>query len=314
MVGLTVLGGLIILGWMSLRFGDAPARLFATPQIPVHFVSDRADGLDEGSNITYRGVRVGMITKVRRAADEQHIIIEAMVDKSPPLPANMQGLIRSVGIVGSGATMNLDLIGKEPQGHLKPDQELPAKFIGLDLLPPEFAELASELKKTSQQLRESNVIDDLDKTVNTARTQLEKAGKVMDELQGVVGDQKLRDDLRVSMANIRETTENASRLSKQLETVVSDAGSTIKSTQGHVDDLAKQMSARLEQVSKVLESFQSISSKIDSGKGTAGLLVNDPKLYAGLVDAVAQLNLTIKDLQRLALQWEQEGVSLKLGK
>jgi ABC-type transporter Mla subunit MlaD len=236
------------------------------------------------------------------------------VDKAPPLPANLQGLIRSVGLVGGGASMNLELVGTQPEGHLVAGQELPAKFIGLDLLPPEFAELAAELKKTSQQLRESNVITDLDETVKSTRVQIEKAGRLMDSFQEIAGDQKLRDDLRASLANIRAATENTDRLSKKLETVVDDAGTTVKSTQAHIDDLARQMSDRLEQASKILASFQSISAKIDNGKGTAGLLVNDPKLYAGLVDTVQQLNLTIKDLQRLAQQWEQEGVSFKLAK
>ena len=60
--------------------------------------------------------------------------------------------------------------------------------------------------------------------------------------------------------------------------------------------------------------MQSIANKIDKGDGTAGKLVNDPKLYEGLSDSAAELHLTIKDLRRLIQQWEQEGVPFKLGK
>ena len=57
-----------------------------------------------------------------------------------------------------------------------------------------------------------------------------------------------------------------------------------------------------------------VLQKINSGKGTAGQLVNDPKLYESLVDSSQELNATIKDLKRLVQQWEQEGISLKMGK
>ena len=61
-----------------------------------------------------------------------------------------------------------------------------------------------------------------------------------------------------------------------------------------------------------MDQFQSIAEKVEKGQGTAGALVNDPKLYESLVDTSRELNLTIKDLQRLVQQWEQEGVTLKL--
>jgi hypothetical protein len=51
---------------------------------------------------------------------------------------------------------------------------------------------------------------------------------------------------------------------------------------------------------------------VDKGQGTAALLINDPKLYQSLVDNSRELNVTIATLKRLADQWEQEGVALKL--
>ena len=51
-----------------------------------------------------------------------------------------------------------------------------------------------------------------------------------------------------------------------------------------------------------------MARKIDEGKGTAGALVNDPKLYESLADTAAELNLMVKDMRRLLAQWEQEGI------
>ena len=58
--------------------------------------------------------------------------------------------------------------------------------------------------------------------------------------------------------------------------------------------------------------MQSILGKVDKGQGTAGQLVNDPRLYQSLVDTSRELNATVADLKRLIEQWEEEGVDLHL--
>ena len=150
----------------------------------------------------------------------------------------------------------------------------------------------------------------------------------MVSLDDLVSDKKVRQDVQESLANIRSASESATHIAAKLEkfsgdfqnltveamVTVQKAQQAIEKTGTHADALSKQMSGRLEQMAKLLESFQSISSKVDEGKGTAGMLVNDPKLYQGLVDTTRELNVTIKDLQRLVEQWEQEGAAIRLGK
>ena len=200
--------------------------------------------------------------------------------------------------------------------------------MGVDLIPPEFATLATELRLTVQQVREAKLAEHLDQTVNTFRLQAEKAGKLIDSLDGAVNDPKLREDLKTSIANFRAATDSATRVGTNLEkfstnleklgdnltTVTNNANVTITKTQGHIDDLSRKMDDRLLQVSKLLEQFQSIAGKVDQGKGTAGKLVNDAKLYESLVDTSKELNLTITDLKLLVKQWTDEGVYIKLNK
>src|SRR4051812_23482474 len=110
MVGATVLTALLALGWMILKFAGAPITLLVAPRTTVHFISERADGLSEGANVTYRGVNVGQITKVSRLPDDR-IRIDAFVDSKPPLPANVKGIIRFTGLLGGGSLIMLDLTG-----------------------------------------------------------------------------------------------------------------------------------------------------------------------------------------------------------
>ena len=148
----------------------------------------------------------------------------------------------------------------------------------------------------------------------------------MQSLHEYVSDPKLRDDITTAIANFRKVTETANRATENIErfsgnlqkvsddasATLNDARTTIRRTQDDLDSVTKQMNDRLLQISKLLDTFQSISSKIDSGDGTAGKLLNDPKLYQSLVETSRELNTTIAGLRRLVEQWEQEGVSFKV--
>src|SRR5205823_14876355 len=94
MVGITVLIALILLGWMLLRFSDAPFRLFAKPQMPILVEAPSAEGVSEGTSIYYLGVSVGRVTKIEidRSKDLRSVVMEGLVD--PPIPANVEGRIR----------------------------------------------------------------------------------------------------------------------------------------------------------------------------------------------------------------------------
>lgn len=319
-VGITVLAAMGALGWMILKFGGSIGSAFTPPTMPIDFIATRADGVGAGSPVLYQGVTVGRITDVRRDPNMRDVLIKGEVDIEPPLPANVVGEIRAQSLLGSGSAISLALTGPVPEGTLKSGtHRIPAKYVGLDVLPKELADLSTALRDAAIQLRESNLIGNLN-------TQVTKAGEMMESVNSLVGDQKMQEDLKTAIANMRTATDSANRIAGNLEKFSSDLDALGQDAQGtitqvrttvanadqKINSLSEQVAGRLEQTSKLLETFQSISTKIDTGKGTGGQLVNDPRLYESLVDTAQQLNKTVSDLQRLMEQWEQEGVSLKL--
>lgn len=321
LVGVVVLGSLLFLAWMIIKFGDRPAKLFAEPAMPVSLTGARADGVSEGSPILYQGVNVGRVVHVQRTPDGLGVRIDAQVDINPPLPANIEGKIVAQSLLGAGSAIVLELTDPEPAGQLQPAASLRARYVGLEVLPPEFASLAGELRQTAIQLRESRIIENLDE-------QVAKAGQVMDSIKSLLNDPQMRADLKASLANVRTATETANRIGENLQRVsaelekltadargtVGQAKNTLSKADEQVTDISKQVGQRMTQLARLLESFQSITGKIDDGKGTAGALVNDPRLYESLVQTSRELNATVGDLKRLVEQWEQEGISLKLAK
>jgi len=344
MVGITVLIALILLGWMILRFSDAPFRLFAKAQMPISLEAPSADGVSEGTSIYYLGVSVGRVTKIDRSQDLRSVWMEALID--PPVPANVEGRIRTQ-LFGGGASISLILVpdtadelaagttrpssspfsmpNVEPRGELKANSRIRAIFVGVDILPKEFTDLSQELRRTSEQFRESQLVPKLAAAVDTFKTNIDKAGNLIDSMNKLVGDEKAQKRIQDAIANFRDTSETASRVAKKIEALTDKAdtrfdevaGNTNKllvSAQGRVDEIGRLMGDRLVQVAKTLEQFEAITRKINEGQGTAALLLNDPALYENLLDVSKEMKLTISDLKRLVEQWEQEGVPFKLGK
>ena len=312
LVGITVLGALIALGWMIVEFGGNLAAPFAPPALPVTFTTARADGVVEGSPVVYRGVTVGKVVAVKLMSDNKNVEIDAAINQTPVLPANVEGVIRQTNVFGAGASLSLELTGDAPVGSLASGARLKSRFAGSGLIPPEINSLAKELEATSKQFRESNIILNLN-------TQVAKVGKLVDEITKFVSDKDTQNNLRQSLANVKTATESAKRISTNLETfsgklntIGDDTTKLLAKTSTNVDTISRQINERLTQTSKPLETTQSITTKIDTGDGTAGKLVNDPRLYTGLVQTTESLNIVIRDLQRLVEQWEQEGISLKL--
>jgi phospholipid/cholesterol/gamma-HCH transport system substrate-binding protein len=325
-LGLTVLGAVVIFFWMVLKFSTKTAELFGPPQMGLQFVSTRADGLSEGSAVYYLGVNVGRVTRIVRRQDGRGVAIDAQVDRDPPLPGNVHAEITQSNLIGGASNIYLELNSKEPAGALIAGSSLEANYMGLQILPPTVADAATqigimseEVRKLSEQLRQSGVINDMDRAIKNIDEQAGKFGKMMDSAQTLLGDPAMRKNLNDAIANIRSTTEQTNRiagkldaLSDSLKNTSDTAGVAMKDAQQHVDELSKQVGDRMVQIAALLASVQSITDKLNKGQGTAGQLVNDPRLYESLVDTSKELNATVVDLRLLIEQWEQEGMSLKL--
>lgn len=354
LVGATVLVALFLLAFMMWRFSSAPFRWLGEGQMPVVFETALAEGISDGSTVEYQGVQVGRVVTVKRSRDNRTILIYSMVDKEPPLPANVEGVIR-LNMLSGTSRISLELVSTpgapstqqttrptelfppprpspQPEGTLAKDQHIPARFVGTEILPQEFIDLATDLRESSRQLRrimmqvsDSNLMPKLADAVASLNQDIVKAGKVLDSIDSIVSDGKLRSDLSATLANFRAASESATRIAGSLEKtganldtrideVAGNANKLLATGTARIEDISKSVGDRLIQVANVLENFQAAAKKISEGSGTAGRLINDPKLYENLLDASRELNLTLKDLRRVVEQWEQEGVPLKLGK
>lgn len=331
-VGLVVLASLCILAWMIFKFGAEPAKFFRPPQIEVTFDADRADGLGDGSTIHYRGVEVGRILGVSRDPATDTISIRAQIAKRENLPNNLTADIVITSPLGGVSAIELKLAGPPSGVPLKQGDKLHARYLGSTFLPPEFADLARNANDTVKQFNDAKLIESVKQTVDLTRQRIDQLSKVIDGASSFINDPKLREDVTASLASMRATADNAKTITESLksrvdrigdraekiadktEQTIDAAHTTLDSANKRIDEIGASVGQQLVKVSKMLDNVTEISAKLNNGTGTAGQLVNDPKLYQALVDATRELNGGLSDFRRLLQQWEQEGVTLKLGK
>ena len=301
-VGAVVLISLGVLAWMSLQFANKGFAALFTKGTPVILLAPRADGVSDGSAVQYLGITVGQVRDLRLNPQGTGVVITLIINEGHHVPENVEGTIKSGSILGSTSNIGLEPKGppsKKPipawtQLHIQPGSTN-------SLIPPEVTAVVEDIRKRE-------LVKHLDETIVTLRDQALKFGKAMDATTELLNDQKMREDLRASLANLRTTTEKADKIAGDFRTLTGQA----QSLTANLNTTNRGLNDRIDQLGRTLEKFDSVVAKVDKGDGTLGKLTNDPRLYDALADPSAELKLMVADLKRLVEQWEQEGISFKL--
>src|SRR4051812_33471129 len=216
LVGVVVLTALAVLAWMVLKFANRASEFFLTKGDHIRVVADRADGLSEGSAIYYRGVSVGRVLGVR-LDESNRVTIEAIIEPGRPVPVNVEGFIRTGNLLSATASIFL-----EPDPGKPPTRNLQAGDVIFATIPKGSAIIPEEFTGLARSIQDQQLIRHLDETVITVRAQAERAGRLMESVNSLVSDEKMRSDLRTAMSNVRQATEQANQIEMKLDHFTSD--------------------------------------------------------------------------------------------
>jgi len=172
------------------------------------------------------------------------------------------------------------------------------------------------------------------------RGALAKLARALDALEAILGDAENQANIKKSMANLTLATAKASeamdalkgfaveasKTAVEVRKTVADARETMTEASktarkfsdlaGNADARFQELSAKLiedaEKLSAVLATINRVATKLESGEGTAGQFVNDPKLYNSLLEASHQLAAMMKELRGLVEHVKKHGLPLKV--
>ncbi len=283
-VGLFVLVGLIILGYMSFRVGEYGFGLKKGYLVDVVF--DNAAGLEKDASVQIAGVEVGRVDTIRlkdgKALVTMRILPEVKLEK------DAVAAIKTHGILGE---KYIEIIpGTKGEVFLAEGEEIT------------HVQRQADIDRLLTQL--GSIADDV-KVVTTS-------------LSRVLGGEEGEESLRSIVRNTRELTESLNKVVRQNDEKFSqmisglrDASIQMEKTfsslseitdginkgKGTIGRLVKDDST-IDKLNKTLASLEEISDKINKGKGTIGKLIHDE-------ETVDNLNETLSGINRYVTKAEQ---------
>ncbi|HUU59325.1 MAG TPA: hypothetical protein VMZ50_07265, partial [Phycisphaerae bacterium] len=157
------------------------------------------------------------------------------------------------------------------------------------------------------------------------RGAIRKLNRTLDGLSAIVGDPENQTNLKTSLANLADATRRTGEAVDALKEFAVEARKTAAAADQTVaaiktaadqarerfDEVSRKFIDSADQLSALLATANKAVTKIESGEGTAGRLLNDPKLYNNLLESTKQLADLLKEFRQLVRQWQETGLWIR---
>jgi len=279
---------ILILGYSFLRGDD----VFSGTN-KFYAIYDKVDGLSVSKPVLVNGFQIGRISKMKLLQDGR-TIVELKIDHQYKVPKNTLAKLASTDLLGSKAIVfeygnsniyaeDNDTLRTGIQGSLS-DSLQPIQAKAESLINKLDSALAS-INKILNPNFQKNVDRSFLSIANSLQT-LEGTTKKIDALvstqtvhiNGILANtETVSSNLKNSTTHLTAITENFDKVSRDI------ASSNLKQT--------------LDNANKAMSDLQAVISKVNSDKGSLGLLLNNDKMYNNLTNATRHLDSLFIDIK-----------------
>ena len=239
--------------------------------LEVAVLLDNGAGLKRGDRVQVQGVQVGTVRSVE-LTDGNDVIAVLRIDGDLALPADSRAQVS--GDVFGAHTVDLHP-GRSLRRVAKGDTIRGGTTAQLTSLAADLSEQAGHVLTAADSLLSPAAVDNLHETAAvlpaTAR-----------ELRAAFAE------LRLAATALRQTGE---------ELAGARTGEAIGNTLGELETSAQALTAAASSMERSLNTFTSVLTKIDEGRGTLGRLVNDSSLYFEFHQTVREMGALATDIR-----------------
>lgn len=285
-VGLLVLGSSVILLWMTVVVGKFDFGQKEGYRVIALF--DSVAGLDAKAAVRMAGVQIGTVEAVELQDGQAKLTLR--INPEVKVPRGAEAAVKTMGLLGD---KYVDLVppprtgmpgepGRERAGVYQDGEriESTASPSDADKLISQLSAIADDVKQVTASLRTvfgskrgersmDDILHDLRETTANIKEfsyalrsdgseVVMRLNELVQNLNGVVNDNK--DNLKVSLENIREATKSAEM---------------------------------------ALASIENVTERIDRGEGTLGKLVNDDGMYTNIDSAAKGISDYVSKVERM---------------
>ncbi len=251
----------------------------------LYAVYENVEGLMPSSPVTINGLVVGKVLTIDFADTSGNLIVAFSVNSDFSFSKNSVAKIYGGGLIGG---KSLAIMPKYEKGLEVRDKDTLQGKIEAGLL-----ELVNDKLAPLQEKLEAAI---------------QNADILLNSVNGILSVDN-KNNLNSIFSDLSVTVKHFKGASNSLNTIISGNEQKLNHTLKNLDEMSTNLNQFSDSLSKVkigklvndldqvMANFNQISKDLKSGKGTAGKLLNDEKLYSNLEKSSKQLELLLQDLR-----------------
>jgi phospholipid/cholesterol/gamma-HCH transport system substrate-binding protein len=272
-----------------------------------------------GATVVLRGVRAGRVERIELGKNGW-VEVTMALDPDVTLPRDPVVLLNESSLFGEWqATITEE--SAIPRDEVVSRQIAESRLAGADMLPgatlPDIAQLTAVAGRIAGDVasvagRFEVAFDE--QAARELRSSIKNFATLSAALSQTVRVQSqnldgLAADLRVGMNRLATSAETVQRVAQRIDSstatgevrrIVDDvatAAAQLKEASGEIREMSKQLSRSQGRLESVLSATDSVITKINTGQGSVGMLVNDPRLYRNTDSLMTELRSLIADFK-----------------
>ncbi len=265
----------------------------------LYAVYEDVGGLEKANPVKINGLTVGQVRNMYFTKDGQsNIVIEIVLKNKLPVPKNSTAKIVSSDILGSKA---VDIIlgnstdYTESGDTLKADTEISIK--------DEVSRQLQPLKTKAESLMMSidtvlTMLTSLFSSTNT-RNIAKSVEHMTNSFENLESTTNTIDTLLKGQRNrLERIFENIESITLNLQSNEENLNNIFANLSSFSDTLAQaRVAETINNINRAMIQVSDITTKINNGEGSLGMLVNDDSLYIELEKSSRELNLLLEDIR-----------------
>lgn len=282
-VGIFVLMAICAFVWLIFKFGDLPMAVTKLNSFDVFVQFPSAPGVQRDTPVRFCGYEIGRVTdieppKILRDTKtnqfyHQSIVVLSIDKRYNNIPANVNVKLMTRGL---GSSYIEILANPETFDPNQPS----ARFLVDKIMLQGTTGVASEFFPPESQRKLEQLVEDLSILIKGAND--------------ILGDKQNKENIKIALNNLSAASTQAAGAVEEFKKFFAEA--TYAS----------------EELSKTVSQLRLVLEKINNGEGTAGMLVNDGRLYENLLENTEQLKMLLEDLKTFVNESSKTGVPIKV--
>lgn len=279
---------ILIIGYSYLRGNDVFSR-----SNKFYAIYRSVEGLAISKPVLVNGFQIGRVSKMELQPDGR-TIVEFKIEPQYNIPVNTLAKLESTDLLGSKA-IDFELGNSKELAEDKDTLRADIQGSLAESLQPIQKKAELLISKVDSSLAAVNKILNPEFQKNVDRS----FASIANSLQTLEGTTKKIDNLiGAQTTHINNILANAETASGGLKTTVNNMNAVTGNFKTVSDDLAgANIKQTLDNANKAVADLQAVMAKVNSNKGSLGLLLNDDQMYKNLTDASNNLNNLFIDLK-----------------